>query len=96
MKNVHRFINFHQKAQLKPYIDRNKELRKNKKKMIWKNIFLKLINNTVLEKTMENTRTHRDFKVIIIKARRNHLDSEPNLPKYTTKIIQLIHAAVSF
>ena len=39
LKKVHRVIKFNQKAWLKPYIDRNIELKK-KQKMILKNTFL--------------------------------------------------------
>ena len=40
LKKVHRVIKFNQKALLKPYINRNIELKKKKQKMILKNTFL--------------------------------------------------------
>ena len=46
--------------------------------MILKNIFFKLRNNVVLEKTMENVRKHRDIKVVTTERRRNYLVPEPN------------------
>ena len=46
---------------------------KKSKNWFWKIIF-KLINNSVVGKTMET----EDIKVIITKARRNYLVSEPN------------------
>ena len=36
------------------------------------------MNNAVFEKTMENMRKHRDFKLVTTERRRNYLVSEPN------------------
>ena len=41
------------------------------------------MNNAVFEKTMENMRKHRDFKLATTERRRNYLVSEPNY--HTTK-----------
>ena len=41
------------------------------------------MNNAVSEKTMENMRKHRDFKLVTTERRRNYLVSEPNY--HTTK-----------
>ena len=46
--------------------------------------FLKLMNNSVFGKTMENVRIHRDIKLVTTDKRRNQLVSEPN---YHTKIL---------
>lgn len=40
--------------------------------------FFKLINNSVFEKKMENTRKHRDIKLMATERRRSHVISEPN------------------
>ena len=40
LKKVHKVIKFNQNAWLKPYIDMNTDLRKNKQKIISKKIFL--------------------------------------------------------
>ena len=82
LKKVHRVTQFNQEAWLKPYIDMNTELRKKAKNDFEKD-FLKLMNNAVFGKTMENVRKHRDIKLVTTDKRRNQLVTEPNY--YTTK-----------
>ena len=45
--------------------------------------FLKLINNVLFRKTMENMGKHRNIKLVTTEKRRNYLVSEPNY--HTTK-----------
>ena len=58
LKKVHRVFNLKKNSWLKPNIDMNTDLRR-KTKNSFKIIFLKLMNNAVSEKTMENVRKHR-------------------------------------
>ena len=52
-------------------------------KLIKKENFFKLMNNSVFGKTMENVRKHRNLKLVATDEKRNKLVSEPNY--HTTK-----------
>ena len=60
----------------------NTELKKQGKNNFEKD-FIKLINNLIFGKTMDNVRKHRDIKWVTTDKRRNQLVSEPNY--HTTK-----------
>ena len=63
MKKCHRIISFNQSEFLKPYIDFNTEKRK-QTKTDFEKYLIKLMNNSVYGKTMEDVRKHGDFELI--------------------------------
>ena len=67
---------------MKPYIEMNTKLRTEAKDDFEKD-FLKIMNNSVFGKTMENVRKHRYLKLVIAYQRRDQLASEPHY--HTTK-----------
>ena len=75
-KNVHKKIQFIQKAWLRLYIDMNTKL-KTEAKNDFERDFFKLMNNAVFRKTMKNVKNHWDGQLVRTKKRRN-LVSEPN------------------
>ena len=82
LKKVHKVLQFNQKAWLKEYLDMNTKLRKEEKNDFEKDLF-KLMNNAVLEKTLENARKYRNIILVTTDKRKNQLVSEPNY--HTTK-----------
>ena len=60
----------------------NTKLRQKAKNNFEKDFF-KLMNNSVVENTMENVRKYRNIKLVTTERRRNYLVLEPNY--HTTK-----------
>ena len=83
LEKIHAAISFSQDAWLKPYIDRNTNLRMNADNDFEKD-FYKLLNNSIYGRTMENGRQHRDIR-LVTSDKRSLLASEPNY--YSTKHI---------
>ena len=77
LKLVHREIKLSQYVWLKPYIDISTDLKKKKKNDFDKD-FLKLNNNAVFVKTIENVRKRIDIKIFITERRRSYLILEPS------------------
>ena len=63
LKKVDRVIEFNQEERLKPYIDMNTELKEIGQKGTKKD-FLQLINNHIVEKTVENVRNIKNIKLV--------------------------------
>ena len=59
---------FNPEDQFKPYLDMTAELRMKTKNDFGKDFF-KLMNNSVLRKTIENVGNHRDIKLVTTNGR---------------------------
>ena len=82
LKKGHRVLRYNHSNWLKHYIDMNTKLRGDAKNEFEKDFF-KLMNNAVFGKMIENVREHRDIKLVVTKARRKKLTTQPNFVSST-------------
>ena len=93
LKKIHRGIKFVESEWMKPYIDKNTNLRAMAKNNFEKDFF-KLMNNSVFGKTMENIRNRLDVKLVNTKEKLRKLVAKPNLrspPKIFSENLVSVH-----
>ena len=91
--HIYRGIKFVESEWMKPYINKNTNLRAKAKNNFEKD-FYKLMNNSVFGKTMENIRNRVDVKLVNTKEKRRKLVAKPNLkspPKIFSENLVSVH-----
>ena len=93
LKKIHSGIKFVESEWMKPYIDKNTNLRAMAKNNFEKDFF-KLMNNSVFGKTMENIRNRVDVRLVNTKEKLRKLVAKPNLkspPKIFSENLVSVH-----
>ena len=72
MKKVHKVIKFNQNVWLKPYTDPREKTKNDFEKK------LKLMNNALYGKSIENVSLSRDINFVAVERRGKYLTFEPN------------------
>ena len=93
IKHIHRGIKFVESEWMKPYIDKNTNLRAKAKNNFEKD-FYKLMNNSVFGKTMENIRNRVDVKLVNTEEKLRKLVAKPNFkgpPKIFSENLVSVH-----
>ena len=93
INHIYRGIKFVESEWMKPYIDKNTNLRAKAKNNFEKD-FYKLMNNSVFGKTMENIRNRVDVKLVNTEEKLRKLVAEPNLkgpPKIFSENLVSVH-----
>ena len=93
LKKIHRGIKFVESEWMKPYIEKNTNLRTKAKNNFEKDFF-KLMNNSVFGKTMENIRNRVNVKLVNTLEKAKKLINKPNLkspPKIFSENLILVH-----
>ena len=82
LTKIHRGISFGEKARLKPYIELNTNLRSKAQNEFEKDIF-KLMNNSVIGKTMENIRNRVNIRLVSNQKSLKKCVAKPNFDHCT-------------
>ena len=93
LKKIHRGIKFVESECLKPYIEKNTNLRIKAKNNFEKD-FYKLMNNSLFGKTMENIKNRVDVKLVNTKEKLRKLVAKPNFkgpPKIFSENLVSVH-----
>ena len=91
--HIHRGIKFVESEWMKPYINKNTNLRAKAKNNFEKDFF-KLMNNSVFGKTMENIRNRVDVKLVNTEEKLRKLAAKPNFkgpPKIFSENLISVH-----